>query len=67
MLWSLEEWVEKGKAPERVVGTKFVNDTKEEGVAFTRPVCRWPAVAKWDGVGNVHDAGSWECPTEGVY
>ncbi|KAF2767987.1 tannase and feruloyl esterase, partial [Teratosphaeria nubilosa] len=60
MLWSLVEWVEGGKAPERVVGTKFVNDSVEAGVQFRRPVCRWPTVAEYVG-GEAWEAESWKC------
>ncbi|KAK5110439.1 hypothetical protein LTR62_005790 [Meristemomyces frigidus] len=67
MIWSLVEWVEgKAAAPESVMGTKFVGDTVGDGVAFERPVCRWPGVAEYCG-GNVTSAGSWSCPTVGVY
>ncbi|KAK7951287.1 feruloyl esterase B-2 [Apiospora aurea] len=54
-------------APESIVGTKFVNDTPSLGVSFTRPVCRWPQTAVYDGVGNANDAASWLCPTTGIY
>lgn len=68
MLWSLVEWVEgTGSAPEKVVGTKFASDTVGLGVDFTRPMCRWPVVARYDGKGDVDDAGSWECSVEGIY
>lgn len=61
MLWSLVDWVEGNKAPERVVGTKYVNDTPALGVEFRRPVCRWPDVAVYRG-GKVEEEESWVCP-----
>lgn len=33
-------WVEDGVAPERIVATKFNNDSLTDGVAFTRPLCK---------------------------
>ncbi|KAK8055418.1 feruloyl esterase-like protein [Apiospora rasikravindrae] len=54
-------------APESIIGTKFVNDTPSLGVSFTRPICRWPQTAVYDGVGDVNDASSWSCPTAGIY
>ncbi|TKA78033.1 hypothetical protein B0A55_02117 [Friedmanniomyces simplex] len=77
MLWSLVEWVEGKKnqtggavaaaaAPESVIGTKFVNDTPAAGVAFERPVCRWPNVAEYVG-GQASSPASWRCPVAGVY
>lgn len=72
MLWSLVEWIEGGgigassSAPETVVGTKFVNDTASLGIEFERPICRWPAVADYQG-GAEAESSSWRCPTAGVY
>ena len=40
VLAALVEWVEEGKAPERILGTKFVNDTVGLGVLFQRSHCR---------------------------
>ncbi|KAI1866439.1 hypothetical protein JX265_007740 [Neoarthrinium moseri] len=64
MLLSLVDWVEGGTsaAPERVIGTKYVGDVAPL-VQFTRPVCRWPHVAKYNGLGDVANADSWSCPT----
>ncbi|KAK8081599.1 tannase and feruloyl esterase [Apiospora saccharicola] len=79
LLYSLVDWVEGAaitnnssatngvSAPEFIIGTKFVNDTPALGVSFTRPICRWPQTAVYDGVGDVNDAASWECPTAGTY
>ena len=81
LLYSLVGWVEGaartnnspammtavGGAPESVIGTKFVNDTAALGIGFTRPICRWPQTAVYDGVGDVNDAASWGCPTAGIY
>jgi feruloyl esterase len=75
MILSLLKWVEgsgkgktasTGKAPEMVIGTKYVNDTASLGIEFQRPVCRWPTVAKFVG-GNEKLAKNWVCPTEGIY
>lgn len=69
LLWALVDWVEneEGEKPERMVGTKYVDDVVDEGVEFTRPYCRWPVVPVWDRVGDVNQEGSWFCPREGVY
>ncbi|KAF2094962.1 tannase and feruloyl esterase, partial [Rhizodiscina lignyota] len=67
MLWSLVEWVEssavksaRGKAPESILGTKYVNDTASLGIEFERPVCRWPTVAKYTG-GDAKESRNWIC------
>ncbi|KAK8139110.1 feruloyl esterase B-1 [Apiospora sp. TS-2023a] len=79
LLHSLVDWVEgaartdissatkTASAPESIIGTKFVNDAPALGVSFTRPICRWPQTAVYDGVGDVNDAASWKCPAAGVY
>lgn len=40
VLKAIVEWVENGKAPSYMEGTKFVNDTVSMGVDFTRKHCR---------------------------
>lgn len=54
MLTAIQEWVEKGRAPDRVVAS---------GKAFpgiTRPLCPYPQVARFDG-GNASDEHSFTC------
>jgi Tannase and feruloyl esterase len=58
---ALQSWVEKGLAPEHIVATKYVEDDPSKGKAMTRPVCAYPQQAKWDGKGDLAEAGSWVC------
>lgn len=54
-LTQLENWVEKGQAPERIVAT---------GRAFpnrTRPLCPYPQYASYTGSGNSEDAENFVC------
>jgi feruloyl esterase len=54
MLSAIQNWVEKGQAPDRVVAS---------GRAFpetTRPLCPFPKVARYDG-GDVKDQRSFSC------
>lgn len=67
LIWSLVDWVEKGNAPEVMVGTKYIGDKPAAGVDFTRPYCRWPVVAEYVGSGNASDTANWRCPTQGIY
>jgi feruloyl esterase len=60
VLSALERWVEKGIAPDKIIGTKFVNDNPASGVAFTRPLCPYPQGARFVG-NNVNDAASFAC------
>ena len=55
MLTAIVDWVEKGKAPERVTAT---------GRAFpgrSRPLCPYPGFAHYKGTGNTQDAANFEC------
>lgn len=40
VLAAVVAWVEDGRAPERIEGTKFVNDTASLGIEFQRRHCR---------------------------
>ena len=55
---ALEAWVERGKAPERIVATKRNEDGQ---IVMTRPLCPYPLVARWDGSGDPDNAASFAC------
>lgn len=48
MILALIEWTEKGKAPDEMIGTKFVDDLKASGIKFQRKLCPWPQVCSDD-------------------
>ncbi|MBV9085583.1 MAG: tannase/feruloyl esterase family alpha/beta hydrolase [Acidobacteriaceae bacterium] len=52
-LSALEEWVEKGVAPERVIAS--------HPSGRTRPLCPYPQVAKYKGSGSTDDAANFVC------
>jgi len=58
---ALVNWVEFGIAPDEVIATKYVGDNPASGVAFTRPLCVFPKLAHYSGVGNPNDAANWTC------
>ena len=58
---ALELWVEKGVAPESIIATKYVDNNSEDPVDFTRPICPYPKVPVYTGVGDVNRAASFEC------
>jgi feruloyl esterase len=60
-LQSLERWVEQGKAPASIIGTKYVDGDASKGVAFQRPLCPYPQIAKYKGTGEMKDAASFAC------
>ena len=61
---ALRQWVENGVAPTRIIGTKYVNDTPADGVAFTRPMCPYPQLARYRGTGDTTDASNFICVTD---
>ena len=58
---ALERWVEQGVAPERIIATKYKDQSQASGVEKTRPLCAYPMVAKYKGSGDTNDAASFSC------
>ena len=59
---ALEQWVEKGLAPDKIIATKFVNDSDHsQGVKMTRPLCPYPLSARYRGVGKSNESGNFDC------
>ena len=59
---ALEQWVEKGTAPEKIIATKYVSDfNPAQGVKMTRPLCPYPQIAKYKGTGDTNDAANFAC------
>jgi pimeloyl-ACP methyl ester carboxylesterase len=63
MLSAIVEWVEEGKAPDRIIASVRA-DNKEIPADWspqrTRPLCPWPKVARYVG-GDKEKAESFEC------
>jgi feruloyl esterase len=53
----MEEWVEKGTAPKRIVASHLTSGTADK----TRPLCPYPQVAKYNGSGDTNDASNFTC------
>ncbi|KAI1127075.1 feruloyl esterase B precursor [Nemania abortiva] len=60
IILALMKWVEEGDAPNKLIATKFVNDTATLGVQSQRPLCVYPKQAKYIS-GDPNLPGSWEC------
>lgn len=59
LMLSLERWVEKGIAPDRVIGSgKAPNDPTK---IMSRPICSYPRVTRYKGMGDSNNAASFEC------
>ncbi|MBZ5507502.1 MAG: tannase/feruloyl esterase family alpha/beta hydrolase [Acidobacteriia bacterium] len=69
---ALEQWVEKGAAPDKLIATRNVREPEQaegEGSSsehakpakMTRPLCPYPQSAKYKGSGDTNDAANFEC------
>jgi Tannase and feruloyl esterase len=58
---ALEQWVEKGISPQRIVATKYNGADPSQGVKMTRPLCPYPEVAKYKGTGDTNDEANFVC------
>jgi feruloyl esterase len=56
-LSALERWVETGVPPDRITASHQTDGVTDR----TRPLCPYPQVAVWDGVGSIDDAASFSC------
>ena len=61
---SLEQWVEKGKAPDRIVAAHFPKGPTSAKPDRMRPLCPYPQVAKYNGSGSTDDAANFVCVKE---
>ena len=59
---ALEQWVERGIAPEQIVAAKHRNALDPaSAVERSRPLCAYPKVARYKGSGSTDDAANFEC------
>jgi feruloyl esterase len=54
---ALEQWVEQGTAPERIIATRAINGVVDR----SRPLCPYPQRAVYTGSGDTNDAASFVC------
>ena len=59
MQTALEQWVEHGTAPDRVIATRSLNGIVDRA----RPLCPYPQLASYKGSGDTNDAASFVCKT----
>ncbi len=56
---ALERWVERGAAPEKIIGSgTAVGDASKP---LSRPLCPYPEVARYKGSGDIYDAANFSC------
>ena len=56
-LAALEQWVENGKAPDRIIASRVTNGV----VGRTRPLCPYPQVAVYQAAGSSDEAANFVC------
>ena len=54
---AIDDWVENGKAPDRIVARKMANGA----VTRTRPLCAYPQNAVYKGSGSIDEAENFVC------
>jgi feruloyl esterase len=54
---ALEQWVEQGKAPDRIIATHQTASKPDR----TRPLCSYPKIARYQGSGSIDDAANFAC------
>jgi feruloyl esterase len=60
MVTALEQWVEHGQAPDRIVASR----TSKGAVDRTRPLCPYPQVAAYKGTGSTDEAANFVCKAQ---
>lgn len=59
---ALDQWVDKGVAPKRIIATKFKTGANpQSGVERSRPLCPYPQVAHYKGSGSIDEAANFTC------
>jgi pimeloyl-ACP methyl ester carboxylesterase len=61
---ALQNWVEGGSGPDRLVATKYVNDQPSQGIQAQRPICAYPQFPKYVA-GDPNAASSFTCDDNG--
>jgi feruloyl esterase len=57
MISVMEQWVEQGKTPAQIPASRVRNGTVDR----TRPLCPYPQVARYKGIGSTDEASNFVC------
>jgi feruloyl esterase len=57
MMTAIEDWVEKEIEPDRIIASHKIGTVVDR----TRPLCPYPSMARWTGVGSIDDAANFNC------
>ena len=58
---TLENWVEKGTAPNTIIASKTADGKPQGAVLMTRPLCQYPQAARYKGSGDTNSAENFMC------
>ncbi len=61
IVMAMDRWLTEGVAPERLIATKFAEDRPSGRILRTRPLCAYPKVARWKGIGTIDSAENFVC------
>ena len=55
---AMERWRESGVAPDKILAVRVNSNGRAD---MTRPLCPYPQIAVYNGVGSTNDAGNFTC------
>lgn len=61
---ALQAWVEQNVPPTTIIAAKYDGNGSSRRIAFTRPLCPYPLVARYKGAGDPDKAASFVCTPE---
>lgn len=62
-IMALDRWVVEGTPPDALIATKRAGDNPQGQIQRRRSLCPFPQVARWNGLGTIDDAASFDCKT----
>jgi feruloyl esterase len=57
MVGMLDQWVDNGKTPDRILASHSADGKVDR----TRPLCPYPQIARYTGLGSTDDAANFAC------
>ena len=61
LISAVSRWVKQGIAPDKIIATKYVDNSPSKGIALQRPLCAYPAIPRYKGSGDPTDAANFAC------
>jgi feruloyl esterase len=55
------DWVEKNRAPDKIIASQFSGGEVSGTARRTRPLCPYAKIAKYQGHGSVDDVANFSC------